>query len=82
MRKTAWFLAVIFTVVCFFSNPALAYKPRVAVYGFETKASSGFWHDAKWDIGTGMAEMLSDALVNTGKFNVVERINLNDITTE
>ncbi len=82
MRKTAWFVAIVFTVVCFFSNSALAYKPRVAVYGFEIKASSGFWHDAKWDVGTGMAEMLSDVLVNTGKFDVVERINLNDITTE
>ncbi len=82
MRKTAWFLAVIFTAVRFFSHPELAYKPRVPVYGFEVKASSGFWHDAKWDVGTGMAEMLSDVLVNTGTFDVVERINLNDITTE
>lgn len=82
MKKIALFSAVIFTVVCFFSNPALAYKPRVTVYGFEVKASSGFWHDAKWDVGTGMGEMLSNALVNTGKFDVVERMNLSDITTE
>jgi len=82
MKKTVLFLVVIFTALCFFSNPALAYKPTVTVYGFETKASSGFWHDAKWDVGTGMGEMLSDALVNTGKFDVVERMNLSDITTE
>ena len=82
MKRVAWFFAVIFITVCLFSSPALAYKPTVTVYGFETKASSGFWHDAKWDIGTGMGEMLSDALVNTGKFDVVERMNLSDITTE
>jgi len=82
MKRVAWFFAVIFITVCLFSSPAFAYKPTVTVYGFETKASSGFWHDTKWDIGTGMGEMLSDALVNTGKFDVVERMNLSDITTE
>jgi curli biogenesis system outer membrane secretion channel CsgG len=67
-----------------FSHLAYAsdYKPTVTVYGFEVKASSSFWHDAKWDIGTGMGEMLIDALVNTGRFNVVERLNLGDITSE
>lgn len=63
-------------------SQAEAYKPRVAVYGFESKASSGFWHDATWDIGTGMGEMLVDALVNTGKFEVIERLDLQDITFE
>ncbi|MFA5069158.1 MAG: CsgG/HfaB family protein [Candidatus Omnitrophota bacterium] len=74
-------------VLCVFIFPlgrclAADYKPTVTVYGFEVKASSGFWHDAKWDVGSGMGEMLIDALVNTGKFNVVERLNLSDITTE
>ena len=54
MKKTFLFLVVMYTVLCFFSNPVFAYKPCVTVYGFETKASSGFWHDAKWDVGTGM----------------------------
>jgi curli biogenesis system outer membrane secretion channel CsgG len=57
-------------------------KPRITVYGFESKASSGVWHDAKWDIGTGMGEMLIDALVATGKFEVLERLNVEDITFE
>jgi curli biogenesis system outer membrane secretion channel CsgG len=64
------------------SARAADHKPRVTVYGFESKASSGFWHDAKWDIGTGMGEMLVDALVNTHRFEVLERLNLSDITTE
>jgi len=81
MKKTV-FGIVLFFVVMGFVSPAIAYKPRVTVYGFESKASSGFWHDAKWDIGTGMGEMLVDALVNSGKVDVVERLNLTDITTE
>jgi len=81
--KRLLFVSVV-SFVFMFSQISYAadYKPTVTVYGFEVKASSGFWHDAKWDIGTGMGEMLIDALVNTGKFNVVERLNLSDITTE
>jgi len=82
MKRIALFLVVCIALLGISVTPALAYKPRVTVYGFESKASSGFWHDAKWDIGTGMADMLSNALVNGGKFEVVERLNLSDITTE
>jgi len=82
MKKLSIVAILVIMAVGMIVNPALAYRPRVTVYGFESKASSGFWHDAKWDIGTGMAEMLVDALVNTGKVDVVERLNLSDITTE
>ena len=82
MRRIAVFLVVCIAMLGISVSPAFAYKPRVTVYGFESKASSGFWHDAKWDIGTGMADMLSNALVNGGRFEVVERLNLSDITTE
>jgi len=82
MKKLFFVLAFCFVFMVSQAVYAADYKPTVTVYGFESKASSGFWHDAKWDIGTGMGEMLIDALVNTGKFNVVERLNLSDITTE
>jgi curli biogenesis system outer membrane secretion channel CsgG len=84
MKMKKSFLILVMSFAFIFSQTVYAsdYKPTVTVYGFEVKASSGFWHDAKWDIGTGMGEMLIDALVNTGKFNVVERLNLSDITTE
>lgn len=75
-------IMVAFMVISLSTTNAFAYKPRIAVYGFESKASSSFWHDAKWDVGTGMGEMLIDALVDTGKFEVVERLNIEDITTE
>ena len=82
MKRIAYLVIISFTAVSFFPGAAFAYKPRVTVYGFESKASSGFWHDAKWDIGTGLGEMLVDALVNTGKFEVLERLNLKDMTFE
>jgi curli biogenesis system outer membrane secretion channel CsgG len=82
MKRLACFLALTLIAAACSISYAETYKPRVAVYGFESKASSGFWHDAKWSIGTGMGEMLVDALVNTGKFEVMERLNLRDITTE
>lgn len=82
MKKLICFIAIALAISTCTMSQAATYKPRVAVYGFESKASSGFWHDVKWDIGTGMGEMLVDALVNTGKFEIVERLNLGDITTE
>jgi len=82
IRKIVCSAVVILMVVGLFAGSAFAYKPRVTVYGFESKASSGIWHSAKWDIGTGMGEMLIDALTNTGRFEVVERLNLSDIITE
>jgi len=81
--KKIFLLSLTIAVCMFFAGTGYAQsKPTITVYGFDVKASSGFWHDAKWDIGTGMGEMLVDALVNTGKFNVVERLNIGDITFE
>jgi curli biogenesis system outer membrane secretion channel CsgG len=81
MRKLIIISLSIFIAISFCSL-ARAEKPTITVYGFDCKASSGFWHDAKWDIGTGMGEMLVDALMSTGRFNVMERLNIGDITTE
>ena len=52
-------------------------KPRIAVQPFEFRSSN-----ATPGVGTGMADMLTDALFNTGKFTVVERDRLGDITAE
>ena len=84
MRSTKWVMAAVLAVTLCAQTWARAQdsKPRITVYGFESKASSGIWHDAKWDIGTGLAEMLIDALQNTGKFIVLERLNLEDVTFE
>lgn len=52
-------------------------KKRIAVVGFENKVPH-----AEWDIGTGMTEMLTTALHETGRFIVVERQALSDIIKE
>lgn len=82
MKKLVILSLSLFVAISFCSLALGSEKPTITVYGFDCKASSGFWHDAKWDIGTGMGEMLVDALMATGKFNVVERLNIGDITTE
>ena len=55
-------------------------KKRIAVAGFENKVHR--WWTWDWEIGTGMEEMLITALVNTGKFTVLERQALDDILAE
>lgn len=53
-------------------------KPTVAVMKFECRA--GF--PMKWQIGTGMADILVDRLVATGKFRVIERPEIDAILRE
>jgi len=52
-------------------------KKRVAVMDFEDKTGHGGWH-----IGSGMADMLTTALVKSGKFMVIERQQLAKIMQE
>ena len=52
-------------------------KKRVAVMDFEDKTGHGGWH-----IGSGMADMLTTALVKSGKFMVIERQQLEKIMKE
>ena len=52
-------------------------KKRVAVMDFEDKTGHGGWH-----IGSGMADMLTTALVKSGKFMVIERQQLDKIMQE
>lgn len=58
------------------SEPASGQKYRVAVSNFEYRASGNP------DIGSGMADMLSNALFNTNRFIVLERQALNEVTAE
>ncbi|MEM7587512.1 MAG: CsgG/HfaB family protein [Acidobacteriota bacterium] len=51
-------------------------RPTVAVMDFKVKV------DVTGDVGGGMASMLSNALLNSGCFNVVERARLDDVMNE
>lgn len=52
-------------------------KQRIAVTGFDFRAGQG-----SREIGQGMTDMLTDSLFNTGRFIVVERERLGDVTAE
>ena len=63
---------------------AWADQKSLAVMKFTTTAGGGtnFWYNASWDLGEGMAEMLATALVETGKFKVLERQQIHDVLGE
>lgn len=52
-------------------------QKRIAVSNFEFRAGQG-----SNDIGEGMSDMLTDALFNTGRFVVLERERLEEVTAE
>ncbi len=76
MRKT---LAIILSLTCLLATATMAQglKKRVAVMDFEDKTGHGAWH-----IGSGMADMLTTALVKSGKFMVIERQQLQAVLKE
>ncbi len=68
-------LVLMLVLLCSFSNAQL--KKRVAVATFEDKSGSGYNH-----LGAGVADMLTTALVKSGKFIVIERQELERVLNE
>ena len=64
--------------VCGSNAFALQLKKTIAVADFENKSGFSGWHT----IGTGMADQLTDALIQSGKFVVLERQILDDVIGE
>ena len=56
-------------------------RSRVAVLDFEF-ASIQRWWEGNWDIGSGIADMVVDELVNEGTYSVIERTRLDAILAE
>jgi curli biogenesis system outer membrane secretion channel CsgG len=57
--------------------PADGPLPRIAVTAFELRSGQG-----SREIGDGMTDMMTDALVNTGRFIVLERERLGEVMAE
>ncbi len=55
-------------------------KKRIAVADFEDKSHHPWWNGD--NVGTGMSDMLATALMDTGKFVVLERQRVGDIIQE
>lgn len=53
-------------------------KPVVAVMDFENRA--GF--SGRWELGSGMADMMSTALLDSDRFTLLERQHLDDVVGE
>jgi len=75
-------LIVVFSCLSAAAAPGAA--KSVAVMKFTTTAGGGhsYWYNASWDLGDGMAEMLTTALVESGKFKVLERQQIHDVLGE
>lgn len=58
------------------AEPVEGPKKRIAVMPFDMKARGG------GSVGNGMSDMLTDALVNTNRFIVVEREHVKDVMAE
>lgn len=74
-----------FAAFSLFSAPAAgAAQKSIAVMIFTSTAGGGrsYWRSASWDLGGGMAEMATTALVETGKFKVLERQQIDDVIGE
>jgi curli biogenesis system outer membrane secretion channel CsgG len=59
---------------------AAGLKKVVAVSNFENKSSYG--GGGQWNLGTGMSDQLTDALIQSGQFTVLERETLGDVMAE
>lgn len=75
-------LALLLLTSAIYIPPASAagLKKVVAVSRFENKTSYGT--GGAWDLGNGMADQLTDALMQSGQFTVMERQTLGDVIGE
>lgn len=65
------------------SPPGLAQQaqPSIAVMNFSTQGLTGDWW-GQFEPGVAVSDLVTDELVNTGRFNVVERAKLGDTMRE
>jgi len=54
-------------------------KKRIAVFKFEDKTAHGYYWWTGQPVGEGMADMLTTALVKSGKYRVFERQEIEDV---
>ncbi|MDP6636284.1 MAG: CsgG/HfaB family protein [Phycisphaerae bacterium] len=59
-------------------DPAKFVKPSVAVIKFDNRAP----FPLEWDLGDGMKEMLTDALVTSERYRVIERLEIDTVLRE
>jgi curli biogenesis system outer membrane secretion channel CsgG len=70
-------ISVLLALLVIFTCTEAQLKKRVAISTFEDKTGSGYSH-----LGSGVADMLTTALVKSGKFTVIERMELEKVLSE
>ena len=70
-----------FLLQLFAPTIALAAGPTVAVLDFDTKGLTSNWWGS-FEPGVAISDLVTNQLVNTGKFNVVDRTHLNNTLQE
>lgn len=79
-RRFALFLGI---SLAFSASAAIAQtgRPTLAVLDFSTQGLTSDWYGS-FQPGVALSDLLTDRLVNDGRFNVVERNHLNAVTGE
>ena len=77
MKYTVLSLIASFCFAAFSTNADAQLKKRIAVSRFDDRSGSGYNH-----VGVGVADMLTTALVKSGKFVVIERAEFDKVLEE
>jgi curli biogenesis system outer membrane secretion channel CsgG len=80
-RQKPFTLAVFLCLALATPAWAQADRPSVALLDFEYGTVQRWW-SGTWDIGSGIADLIVDELVNDGSFRVIERKRLDAILAE
>ena len=71
------YLVALLSIVLFVSTSEGQLKKRIAVSRFDDRSGSGYSH-----VGSGVSDMLTTALVKSGKFVVIERAEFDKVLEE
>lgn len=84
MAKKLLFLLVLISVVCSLTAPIAAVGSlyKVAVLPFDDSSIQNRWWGNNWEVGKGVSSVFVTELVNTKKFRVVEREQIDTVTQE
>jgi len=87
-KKKKWMVGLLFVSALFLSSSlfmgminAAERKIRIAIMPLDMSHIKHWW-TWDWDVGEGIAETITTELVNTGKFTVVERSDLQKVLDE
>ncbi len=83
MKKTTAIIGlIVLAFLVFQTNAPAQLKKRVAVFTFEDKSDHAYsWWGGK-SAGEGMADMLTTELVKSGKYSVIERMEISKVIEE